>query len=471
MHKCHIFLLSFLLGSCHVGEEYHHVEIVTPYDVQKNLNLKNNGEPITPAWYEVFKDSDLNTLLNHALNDNYSIRQGIERLQQSRYSLMIHSKTDYPMIDASGEYDFSKANDNNNYSYDINTFKVGLDASWELDIWGKGKYITEQYYELMHNYQYTLLDLKVSITAEVISNYIGLREAQEKLSIAQKNLTLQQNILQTVRDKHTAGIAHDLSLNQAEYTVETTKSSIPPLKQQIENYKNAIAVLLGVLPDNIPVDLDKCRKNITATTFDYDTKKLYDLPLSIIRSRPDIMASEATIHAQNAAVSEAITSLYPTVSLSATFAFISSSGHTLFNKDSQIYGYTPGLSLPIWHWGQLTNNIELQKHIKEEYILNYNEAVLTAVSEIKNAITATELAYKTNSYRKNSYYKMRNVMDLTRKKYENGLVNFTDVATAEQNLLEAQIALVTSNVDILRYITAFYKATGGGYNIKAYEQP
>ena len=187
---------------------------------------------------------------------------------------MINAKTSYPMIDANGEYNFSKASDNQDYSYDINAFKVGLDASWELDIWGKGKYITEQYYELMHNYQYTLLDLKVSITAEVTGNYIGLREAQEKLFIAQKNLALQQDILQTVRDKYTAGIADELALNQAEYAVETTKSSIPPLKQQIESYKNAIAVLLGVLPSNLPINLDKYKKNITATTFNYNTKKL-----------------------------------------------------------------------------------------------------------------------------------------------------------------------------------------------------
>ena len=262
MHKYHIFLLSFLLGSCHVGEEYHHTEIITPYDVQENLNLKKNGNSVSSAWYEIFKDSDLNTLINHALNNNFTIRQGIERLQQSRYSLMINAKTSYPMIDANGEYNFSKASDNQDYSYDINAFKVGLDASWELDIWGKGKYITEQYYELMHNYQYTLLDLKVSITAEVTGNYIGLREAQEKLFIAQKNLALQQDILQTVRDKYTAGIADELALNQAEYAVETTKSSIPPLKQQIESYKNAIAVLLGVLPSNLPINLDKYKKNI-----------------------------------------------------------------------------------------------------------------------------------------------------------------------------------------------------------------
>ena len=172
------------------------------------------------------------------------------------------------------------------------------------------------------------------------------------------------------------------------------------------------------------------------------------------------------IRAQNSVVNQAITDLYPSVNLSATFGFISSSGHSLLNNNSQIYGYTPKVTLPIWHWGQLTNNIELQKHIKEEYLLNYNETILTAVMEIKNAITAVEQAYKTNIYSKSSLNKMRNVMDLTRTKYENGLIEFSDLALAEQNYLTSQNDLISSNSSIIKYVTAFYKATGGGYNIK-----
>lgn len=467
MRKYLIFSLLLFLCSCRVGEDYEDVSVFTEADVQKNLGLTATQSAVNKDWYTVFNDPDLNTLVSYALNSNFTVRQGIERLKQARYSLMINAKTDYPMLDAAGEYNFSKASDNQNYSYDINAFKVGLDASWELDIWGRGQYITEKYYELMHNSRYSLANLKVSITAEIVNTYIALRESQEKLRIAEKNLLLQQEILQTVKDKNTAGITDELALNQAEFATETTKSSIPPLKYQTENYKNSIAVLLGVLPDNLPVDLTKYKKNITANTFRFDTKKLYALPLNIIRTRPDIMAAESSIRAQNAAVSEAVTTLYPTLSLSATFGFVSSGGHSLFNRDSQIYGYTPGLSLPIWHWGQLTNNVELQKHIKEEYILNYNEAVLTAVSEIKNAIAAVEHVYKTNHHRKNSYNKMHNVMSLTREKYKNGLVDFTDVATAEQNLLAAQLSFAESNADILRYLTAFYKATGGGYNLKS----
>lgn len=466
MFKYIVLSSILILTSCNVGEDYSHNYPVSDKEVQNNLGIKPDEKIIQNNWYEIFKDSDLNTLIQQSMNNNFTVRQGIERLQQSRLNYMIQSKNDYPMLDVTANYNYSKASDNQDYSYDINAFKAGFDVSWELDIWGKGRYISEQYYNLMHNAAYSLLNIRVSITAEIIANYINLREAQEKLSIANKNLRLQRDIMQTVKDKYNAGIADALALNQAEFAVEKTKASIPPLKTQIENYKNAIAVLLGVVPNNLPVNLDKYKKNITNTAFKYNVQNLYNLPLGVIRSRPDIMSAEMSIRAQNAAVSEAITNLYPNASLTATFGFISNSGHSLFDKNSQIYGYTPGITLPIWHWGQLTNNIELQKHIKEEYILNYNEAMLTALAELKNAITAVEQSYKTNAYSQTSLNKMRNVMELTRNKYENGLIEFTDVATAEQDYLNAQNALAESNAAILQYLTTFYKATGGGYNIK-----
>lgn len=460
-----VILVVLLLTSCMIGEDYTSKPFITDKQVQQNLNITPNHEQITNTWYEMFKDNDLNTLLNQAMNNNFTVKQGIEKLQQSRYNFQIQSKQNYPMINASGEYDYSKAN-NNKYSLsDTDNFKVGFDVSWELDIWGKGKHISEQYYNFMRYATYDLLSVKASITAEIIANYVNLRLAQEKLNIARRNLILQKDIMQTVKDKFNAGIADNLALNQAEFAVEKTKSSIPPLITDVENYKNAIAVLLGVLPKDLPVNLDKYKKNITSTAFKYNVQGLYNLPLSVIRVRPDIIAAESNVKAQNAAVNTAITNLYPTINLNASFGYISNNGTSLLDKNSQMYGYTPAISIPIWHWGQLTSNIELQKHIKEEYILNYNEAMLTALTELKNAITAIEQTYETNRYSKTSLNKMRTIMELTRNKYENGLIEFTDVAMAEQNYLNAQNTLVESNADILQNLTTFYKATGGGYNL------
>ena len=459
-----ILFIFLILQACHVGEKFSSVFPLTNDKIKQNLELSNQSEVISVDWYKIFKDDVLNTLIHIALTDNLSIKQSIQRLQQSRYSYLINSTTMLPQLDSSGEYEFSKASNNQDYVYDVNSFKVGLDASWELDIRGKGEYISEQYFEIMRNAQYSIANLKVSLTAEIVSNYVNLRSLQEKLKITEQNLSLQKQILSTVVSQYENGIADDLALNQAEYTVEMTKSSIPNLKYQIEVYRNTLAILLGCTPDSLPAGLSNYKKNLTSTAFQFDINKLNKLSLNVIRSRPDILVAETVLKQQNAAINEAITNLYPSISLNATFGFISTSGHSLFNRNSQVYGYTPSFILPIWNWKQLVNNVELQKSINEEYVLNYNEVILTALTEIKNSIMAVKQAYRENRSYLASVDKMRNILDLSQEKYKNGLISFTDVATAEQNLLNAQINLISSNTNILQNITAFYKSVGGGYN-------
>ena len=461
----YIFPLIFL-ASCHVGEDYIADNYMTNEEVQKNLNLSNNTKKINQNWYEIFNDKDLNTLLNFALNNNFTILQGIERLKQARYTLKIHNVDFFPMFGSSNSYNFNKANSYPNSFDNSNNFKIGFDVAWEIDIWGKSDYTSERYLQLMKQAEYSLSNIQTSITAEIITNYIQLRAAQKTLEITQKNLSLQQAILQMVKDKYSAGVADDLALNQAFYVVEKTKANIPNLTKQIEVQKNALAVLLGVVPKNLPINLDKPSKNITATAFKYTVKDLYNLPLDIIRTRPDVIFSEAKIREQNAVLNTAIAELYPSINLSAAFNYISFSGHKLFNSDSQVYSYSPVIGMPIWHWQQLSDNIELQKHVKSEAILNYNETLLTALTELKNSIFSVEQAYLSNHHKQASFAKMNTIMTLTHEKYKNGLVSFTDVASAEQDLLAAQSELIESNASILIYLTAFYKATGGGYNLK-----
>lgn len=455
-----------LLAGCSVGNKYEAQNFITDEQVADTLGIHFSNQNINNTWYTIFKDTDLNTLLMTAYNNNFDIKQGVERLQQARYKFLINSKQSFPMFDALGEYDYAKSNTPRNVVLDSNLFKVGFDASWEIDVWGRGQYVSEQYFQLLKSSQYSLYSLYVSLSAEIIVNYVNAKKTVELLRVARQNLKLQTEILQTVIDKNQCGIADDLALNQAQQTVAITKAQIPILEDQFERYKNALAVLVGVIPSKLPVVLQKQTNNLTAKPFKYNVTNMYNLPLSIIRSRPDIMMSETKIYQQNAAVNEAIANLYPNVSLSASFAYLGASGHSLFQTDNQYYSYSPSLTQPIWHWQQLKNNVELQKHSKEEYVLQYNEAMLTALMELKNAIYKIVKIYENNKQLVESVSRMQNIMTLTYDKYKNGLVDFTEVAHAEQNLLEAQNKLISSNADILVAIVTFYKATGGGYNVK-----
>jgi len=465
LKRLKIFLFLFLC-SCSVGREYSPPSYLTQQQLLKEVKIAPSQKLIAKDWYTIFNDKDLNTLLNYALNHNFTIQQGVEKLKQSRLLLRTQSKQFFPMLDGIASYDYNKANNPRMLTEDTNDFTVGFDVAWELDIWGKGRYLSEQYFHLMKNAKFSLDNLKVSLSSEIVSIFINLREAQQKLSIAQKNLKWQKDILQIVQNKYNSGIADLLSLNEAQYTVEQTSAIIPLLKEEVERYKNSLAVLAGALPSEMPVNLDKHKSNLVSDTFKYSVKKLYELPLDIIHTRPDILAAEENLQAQHAVLNQAIANLYPSLNLEASFSYISSAGRQLFNSDNQVYGYSPGLTTPIWHWKQLINNVDIQKHIKQEALLNYNESILCALTEIKNALLAIELSHKANSYTKNSYSKMQNIMNLTLDKYKNGLINFTDVATAEQNLLESELALIENNAQILQNFVSFYKATGGGYNFR-----
>ena len=461
-------LLSLLfVASCHVGKEYETNNLfISDASVEKNLMLTGKNSLITKEWYQLFGDEDLNTLLKFAKQANFTVKQAKERLKQSRLQYKIESKQNLPMINVTGSYNYNKTHTQNALATDTNAFKIGFDAIWEFDVWGEGLYLSKQYYELMKAAEYSLYNIQVIVTAEVSKNYINLRNAQEKLRIAKNNIVLQNDILQIIKDQYKAGIADNLALNQAEHIVEQTKALLPSLYIDIEHAKNSLAVLLGVEPKNLPIDLDNYKKNIVASTFKYSVSNLYNLPLDIIRTRPDIMMAEAEIRSQHEVINQAIVQLYPSVNLSAVFGYISPSGKSLISSDKQNYGYIPSLVTPIWHWNQLTNNVKLQEHIKNEDVLNYNEAMLTALSELKNAITAVKYSYDANRHKKISLEKMRNIMNLTKEKYKNGLVNFTDVASAEQNLLSAQTEFADSNALILKNLITFYKATGGGYNFR-----
>ena len=466
MFKLCIFCCLAILSACNIGEDYKTKEYLSYSEIKQTLNTKDKTIFTDKNWYEIFGDKDLNTLLFRVKKSNLTIAQSKERLLQARYLFLINSKENLPMFEGNLEYDFSKTNNKDDIFNNNDFFRAGFDVSWEIDLWGKNKNVSKQYFELIKKAQYSIADTIISIESEIISNYVSLRLAQEKLKTAKRNIYLQEEVFEIVKNKYNMGIEDELALNQARYLTEKTKAEIPNHITDIEKYKNAIFILSGKVENNLAIDLDKYNSNITKKTFKYNVQKLYQIPLDSIRTRPDVKMIEAEVMSQNAKLNQAIIALFPTISLEASFGFLSNSGNRLFNNNNEIYGYNPVLGIPIWQWGKLTNNIELQKHIKEEYLLNYNEILLTALYEIKNSIINIEQALLEARLLKKSRESMKNVLEITKEKYKNGLVDFVELADSEQKFLDIENTYLEANAKVLLNITSFYKAIGGGYNFR-----
>ena len=462
-NKLWLLTSVLLAASCTVGPDYKRPQFFPKEDVAASLRLSGTPAAIGTDWYKQFNDPLLNSLVARGLLYSPTVGAATEKLRQARQSLRINAVQNLPTLNADGSYSYVK--DSINYGVPISTdyYQLGLDASWELDIWGGGRRLTESSLALVRAAGAGLDNVRLSLTAEIAANYINLRQAQEQLRIANQNLALQESIFELVNEKYQAGLADDITLNQARYIVDTTKLQIPSLETEVDAYENALAILTGRLPGLLNGELANPGHNLVSRPFDYDVQKLYNLPVSVLRNRPDVREAENQLISQNAKIGQAIAQMFPSVSLSGFIGYQSKNLSNLISSDSDTYSYSPTVSLPLFHWGALVNNVELQKSMTAEQLQLYKSSLLTAAGEIRNSMVSLEKEYVRNQSAVTAEAAQKEVAALTLNKYKEGLVEFSDVLTSQQNLLDSQNTRISSNGAIYKDIIAFYKAVGGGY--------
>ncbi|MBP3545901.1 MAG: TolC family protein [Alphaproteobacteria bacterium] len=451
------------LASCSVGPDYERPMFWSNQNLIDSLGVDYySNYPISIFWYRDFKDKTLNRLIDEALQNSPNVKIALAKLRQARYSLNINEVQYLPMIDANSEYNYAYAPKYEELGDKTSYFRLGLDASWELDIWGGGRRKTESSQALYKAAANNLTDVLISLTAEVANNYILLRTTQERLRISKQNLYLQQEILNTVKNKFDAGLADNTALNQAKYAVQTTQSLLPDLEYQEESYKNAIAILLGKLPGDIK-ELNDVSNNMVSKIFVFDVKQLRGFPIEVIRNRPDVKMAENMLISKNADIGQAVANMFPNVNITATLGWQAHLFRDLGSSENAAYGYTPAINLPFLHWGQLVNQVKLSKSVKEEYLYLYQNTLLEAIQEIRNSIVGIDKSYNKVRSLNESAKNMQKVFDDMKIKYREGLVEFSDFLSTEQNLLEAQNNLITAKGAVYQNIISFYKSIGGGY--------
>lgn len=455
--------LFITLCSCAVGPDYTYEKFFEDEDIQKSIGLnkiENDNQKYSFSLYD-FNDFSLNKFMDDVQENSSTIKIAILKLKQARESLRIAFKDNLPLFDFTGKYNFINENKNTGGLMGADYYQTGIDVSWELDIFGGGRRKTESAKAQYNAMLYNLKNINVSLVSEVAINYINLRNMEQQLLNAKENLKMQEEAYNLIKDQYNVALTDEITLSQAKYLLETTKMSIPKLEYQKKNYENSIAILLGKLPESINETLDKTTENIINKPFDFDLKRLYNLPISVVRNRPDVKIAEENIIAQNAQIGVAISKLYPSISLSSFFGFQSLKWTDLVEGDSKINTFIPMLNLPIFHWNQLNNNVNIQKYLKEEALLSYKKTLLNAIGEIKNSITAIEKGFEIGQAATQAFENMKTVAELNWQKYKLGLVSYNDVLDAEQRRISAQADMVNANANLYLSLVNFYKAIGG----------
>ena len=411
------------------------------------------------SWWDAFGDPQMTALVKRSLENNRTLAAARARVTEARASLGVSRAALLPWLGSTdfwnnGRTPVEAGGSGNGGSL----YKLGLDASWEIDVFGGQRAKVEAQRATLEAQYAALYSAWTSLAAETAMDYISLRTLQERLAIAEYNLGLQKSTVELQQSKVDSGLSDSLALKQAQYTMEQTKAMIPNIEAAIEQTMNALAVLTGEIPGTLEEELAP-KKTIPRL----DGREYIGIPANAIRQRPDIRQAERLLVAQLARKKSAQADLWPKFYLTGSIGTEAGNWGSLFGGPAKLYSFMPQISWPIFHAGAIRNNIKAQGAIAEQLLASYEQTVLSAVGEVRDSLSANVKEYERRESLRRGVEAAQAALDVANDKYANGLVDFTNVINAQRSLTSLSEEYVISQGQISANAVALFKALGGGW--------
>lgn len=420
--------------------------------------------PTEDDWWKTFGDSNLDSLINMAIKENYDLAAALSRIEMAKKTLDVAKSAYFPTIDLSAGW--TKGQNSGATSHVVTKsagydyFSLGASAQWEIDLFGK---ITQNVKASKAAYNATRAEydgVMVSLAANVAKAYINLRTYQRELIVAREHLSQQEKVLAIVEARFKAGIGDKLEVTQSKTVVATTKASIPSLEAMIESSINSLALLTARYPDELHEWL---ASPIAPMQIIYGAN--LGVPADLLRRRPDIMEAEAQLAQYAALVGVAKKDFLPTLSITGNIATQAHEAKNLFGAHSLYWEVNPTLTWTLFDGMARNYKTAEAKAQLEAAIYSYNYTVMNAVVEVDNATTTYKAYIQTYDLMDDAVEQSRESLDLAVDLYKKGLTPFSNVVDAQISYLENQDSQITARRNALTAIVSLYEALGGGWNM------
>jgi NodT family efflux transporter outer membrane factor (OMF) lipoprotein len=468
-----VSLLSALaVAGCTVGPDYHPPQVQMPPDwvsptaaapaaaTQPSVAVVQPSGDIT-RWWSNFNDPVLESLINRALESNLDLRAAALRLRQAREARRLAASGLWPRIDTSASYRHS-GTDIGHPGPDRDSYNAGLDASWEVDVFGGIRRGVEAAGADVRVAEEDRRDVQVLIASEVALNYLDVRSLQRQLEISRENLSSQQRSLQLTRQRFRAGFETGLDTANAESLVASTLSQIPLQEADLRLALYALGVLLGGEPGSLLDELSQAAP-IPGTP----PQVPVGLPSDLLRRRPDIRRAEAQVHAATARIGVAVADLYPRFLLNGSVGVSGADVSALSNRHNTVWSLGPSVSWPLFDAGRIRANIAIQTLAQEQSVLAYRATILNALQEVENALTAYVAEQQHRKALIDAVTAERRAVELSTQLYRQGETDFLNVLVAQRALYGSEDSLVQSDRRVAQNLVQLYRALGGGWEEEA----
>jgi NodT family efflux transporter outer membrane factor (OMF) lipoprotein len=410
------------------------------------------------AWWKTLKDQQLSRLIERAETGNRDLRKAAARIREARARRGLSEADRYPTLDASSSVTRSRGSADTGGTTTRDLFAAGLDASWEIDLFGSVRRSVEAADADLQAVQEDLGDTLVTLLAEVALNYIDLRTGQARLAVTEASLKSLKETHNLALWRAEAGLGDELAVKQARYNLESARAQIPTLRTAISEAQNRLAILIGEAPGAVhgvleqPKPLPKLPVEVTI-----------GVPADLLRQRPDVRRAERELAAQTARIGVATAELYPKLKLSGAIGLEALSFNGLFQAGNIASSGSAGLTWRVFDVGAIRQNIEIQSALQEQSLIAYESAIMGALEEAENAIIAYAQAQQRRQSLVETVRSAMEAVELAKVKYQTGLTDFGNVLEAERSLLNFEDQLAQSDGAIVTNLVKLYKTMGGGW--------
>ena len=452
--------VSITLAGCAVGPDYVPPERDVPA-AWSQVDEQNSEVSLDALadWWRLFDDPALNQLIDQAIAGNPDRDLALARVREARARFRVSKASGRPSLSSGVTASTSESAD---LTGDIDwrdLYDIGLDATWEIDVFGGTRRAVEAADATIEVTQAEYIDVMTSLVAEVALTYVDLRTLQERLQITRADVANQEETFRLVRWRREAGLTTALELEQARSNLQLSRADIPALERDLAQTRNQLSLLLGESPG----ELDSILGNASAIP-SAPINVAIGVPTDTLRQRSDIRSAERNLAAQSARIGIATANLYPSFRLTGSSSRSAADASDLFEDAARLNSLAASVTAPIFNAGQLRANVEIEDALYAQSLASYERSVLNALREVEDALAAQTTARERTETLRLALRSAERANALATQEYAAGVTGFDQVLDTQRTLLAAEEQFALNLSAETTAAIALYKAVGGGWS-------
>jgi NodT family efflux transporter outer membrane factor (OMF) lipoprotein len=435
-------------------------------DSDKELEFNKSVESELANWWRSLGGASLEKLVKTVLKQNRDLEQAFSRVDEYQLQLGVERSSYFPSIEGIATFDRRKPSENGFQgrviSGPFSQYDLGAHLNWELDLFGATTRRVQAGIRQLEATEASAYGVQLSLIANTANSYFDISSLETRITVAKEQIAIQQETLDLVKARYTAGLTSELDLLRAKSQLAETKSKVPEIQIVLATSKRQLATLLGVDSNH----LESLLKNSQRVWTKFKKKELslpIGQPIDLLRRRPDLVEAERQLAVAFENKGAALADFFPRFSLTGVLGFQSFDRMQLLESNSKNWNIAPQINLPIFSGFNLLSNLRQSRVQLKQSLLKYEQAVIVCINEVEESLAQIKAISLQLSNLNIALKAEKKSLELSRDLYQQGVVDFFDVLNIQKNLATYEDSIVRLEAQLLQKIVYLYKALGGGW--------